>query len=413
MNKICFVVMGFGTKTDPATGTSIDLDKTYQNVIKPAVVECGFECVRADEVKDSALIDRSMYALLIRADVVIADISTMNPNALYELGVRHAVKPQSTIIIKAESTTIPFDINHTRVFSYKHLGDDIGVDEAKRMQSLLKEKMEFIKSNSIVDSPVYEYLHTLEQPHMDEGEYLEIVGALAEKNQSVFALTETAKKHMENKEFGDAIKYWKKAVEKCPNESYYIQQLALCTYKQEANDEYKEIYLNDALQLLNNLKETNDPETYGLRGAIYKRLSKLNSKNIAYIDRAIECYEKGYMINFNPYTGENLAFCYNFKESIVENEEERVFCRVSAKKIREKIYENLSQILELDDYKKIPNVKWMLATFASCCYALGEKEKGDKYENAFMEMSIAWEQDTYMQQKRELETLLNNNKKKS
>ena len=139
--------MGFGTKTDPATGTSIDLDKTYQNVIKPAVVECGFECVRADEVKDSALIDRSMYALLIRADVVIADISTMNPNALYELGVRHAVKPQSTIIIKAESTTIPFDINHTRVFSYKHLGDDIGVDEAKRMQSLLKEKMELLSAN--------------------------------------------------------------------------------------------------------------------------------------------------------------------------------------------------------------------------------------------------------------------------
>ena len=101
--------------------------------------------MRADEIQDTGLIDRSMYALLVRADVVIADISTMNPNAIYELGVRHAVKPQSTIILRAESSTsIPFDINHTRVFSYKHLGEDIGVDEAKRMQDVLKEKLNYI-----------------------------------------------------------------------------------------------------------------------------------------------------------------------------------------------------------------------------------------------------------------------------
>ena len=98
-DKICFVVMGFGNKTDYASGETINMDKTYHNIIKPAVEEVGLKCVRADEIHDSGMIDRSMYALLVRADVVIADISTMNPNAIYELGVRHAVKPQSTIIL--------------------------------------------------------------------------------------------------------------------------------------------------------------------------------------------------------------------------------------------------------------------------------------------------------------------------
>ena len=140
--KLCFVVMGFGKKTDLASGNTFDLDKTYQNIIKPIVSECGYKCVRADEVQDTGLIDRSMYALILWADLVIADISTLNPNAIYELGVRHAVKPSSTIIIKAESTSkIPFDIDHTRVFSYKHLGEDVGVDEANRMKKLLKPKI--------------------------------------------------------------------------------------------------------------------------------------------------------------------------------------------------------------------------------------------------------------------------------
>lgn len=53
-----------------------------------------------------------MYALLMQSELVIADISTYNPNAFYELGVRHAVKPFSTIIIKEEKGAIPFDSNY-------------------------------------------------------------------------------------------------------------------------------------------------------------------------------------------------------------------------------------------------------------------------------------------------------------
>ena len=409
--KICFVIMGFGKKTDLATGATLDLDKTYQNIIKPSVSESGYKCVRADEVLDTGLIDRSMYALIFWADLVIADISTLNPNAIYELGVRHALKPSSTIIIRAESTSkIPFDIDHTRIFTYKHLGEDIGVTESIRMKSLLKEKiMNIIRSSTPAkDSPVYEYLHTMQQPSMDEGEYKDIVGALAEKNESLFALTETAQLLTRDKKFNEAIKYWEKASEKNPQEPYYIQQLAFCTYKQTAKEDEMEMYLNDALRILEKLKNSNDPETFGLKGSIYKRLSKINNNNVAYLDRAIDNYEKGYMINYDYYTGENLAYCYNLKATLsLDDNEEKIYCKIQAEKIRKQIYKILSSKIELEEVDKIPNSKWMSATFSICCYTLGESEKGKKYEDYFKKHAVDWEINTYDQQKKELEQLLN------
>ena len=82
----CFVVMGFGKKTDYKTGHTLDLDQSYKNMIKPAVEEAGLECVRADEIVHAGVIDKPMYGQLLTADVVVADLSTANANAFYELG---------------------------------------------------------------------------------------------------------------------------------------------------------------------------------------------------------------------------------------------------------------------------------------------------------------------------------------
>jgi hypothetical protein len=71
---ICFVVMGFGKKTDFATGRSLDLDKAYKNMVKPAVESAGLQCIRADEIVHSGLIDVPMYDQLLKADVVVADL---------------------------------------------------------------------------------------------------------------------------------------------------------------------------------------------------------------------------------------------------------------------------------------------------------------------------------------------------
>jgi len=175
--KICFVIMGFGKKTDPSTGKTLDLDKTYKNIIQPTVKESGLECVRADEIQDSGLIDKSMYALLMHADLVIADISTYNPNAIYELGIRHAVRPYSTIIINEKGGKIPFDLDHTRTFRYSHLGEDIGVDEAERCKSTLSGLIESTMKNSVVNSPLYDFIQGIEPPVIPDGELKRIIRA--------------------------------------------------------------------------------------------------------------------------------------------------------------------------------------------------------------------------------------------
>src|SRR3982751_6307770 len=123
--KRCFVVMGFGIKTDFATGRKLDLNKSYRLLIKPVVEQKGLVCVRADEIRHTGVIDVPMYHELLKADVVVADLSTANVNAFYELGIRHALRPRTTIIMSEDQLNYPFDVNHIVINKYSHLGDSI------------------------------------------------------------------------------------------------------------------------------------------------------------------------------------------------------------------------------------------------------------------------------------------------
>ena len=290
----------------------------------------------------------------------------------------------------------------------------IVIDESDKSLSMVDERLEeaIVRTGArlLILDPIQAYLGGgMDMNRANEArDMTKKLGALAEKNDCIFALVESAKLLMKEGNFSEAIKYWKKALEKNPTEPYYIQQLALCTYKQKVSKEEQEMYLNDALRILERLADSNDPETFGLKGAIYKRLSKINNDNIGYLNRAIEYYEKGYMISYDFYTGENLAFCFDKKSTLLnDGEDEKIYCRIQAKKIREQLYKILSSKMELEDITNIPNVKWMSATFSICCYALGKQEEGRKYEKLFKDMAEQWEKDTYNFQKEELKQLIN------
>ncbi|MGZ5219310.1 MAG: hypothetical protein ACXWC7_04500 [Chitinophagaceae bacterium] len=154
----CFVVMGFGTKTDYATGRKLDLNKSYRLLIKPVVEEKGLVCIRADEIRHSGSIDVPMYRELLKADVVIADLSTANVNAFYELGIRHALRPHTTICISEDKMVYPFDLNHVKITSYTHLGEGIEYEEVERFRKLLGETLQAVLDKKEPDSPVYTYL---------------------------------------------------------------------------------------------------------------------------------------------------------------------------------------------------------------------------------------------------------------
>src|SRR5262245_9153828 len=178
----CFVVMGFGKKTDFETGRTLDLNLTYNYIIKPAVTAAGLKCVRADEITHSGPIDVPMYEQLLDADVVIADVSTSNKNAFYELGVRHALKPYTTIVICEDGLkTFPFDVNHVAIRQYHHLGDGIDYGEVERFRKALTDAITEIQSQDPrhLDSPVYTFLRNLTPPKLAEALHAVAQGAVS------------------------------------------------------------------------------------------------------------------------------------------------------------------------------------------------------------------------------------------
>lgn len=393
---LCFVIMGFGRKTDYPSGLTFDLDKTYRNVIKPAVEQAGFVCVRGDEVvKGSEIIDKSMYALILKADLVIADISTYNPNALYELGIRHAAQPSSTIIIMKESDQkIPFDLSHNSIFHYKHLGDDIGVDEAKRCVDELVKKINGLKKPAPVDSPVYEFIRDLAPLAVSEAEFTRILAEYADREDSLFATVEHAKRKMKEKDFKEAAKCWKKASEIAPSEPYYIQQRTLATYKA---DEKNELVLIDALKIIEELKpdSTNDPETLGLTGAIYKRLWAVDENKPDYLKKATEYYERGFSVNSDYYNGENYATCLDMSSEISNDPEEKIFYKFQAKRTRQEIVKKLLS-LDAQDVAARNDAIWIYATVSNISLALGDAATAAEYEEKFIAATEpGWERDTF------------------
>jgi hypothetical protein len=404
MNKqkpICFVIMGFGKKTDPSNGITYDLNKTYQNIIKPSVIKAGYECIRADEIKDSGLIDKSMYALLMYADLVVADITTYNPNAIYELGIRHAVRPYSTIILKERNGKIPFDIDHSRIFKYSHLGEDIGVDESERCKRELIALIESISNAEEIDSPLYTFINNINPPKLPKKEYLSIIDELAQQEKYIFALVEKAKEAMKVDDFITASKYWEKASIQVSNEPYFIQQRALCVYKSKNPSEHSALI--DALKIIDELEpdgNINDPETLGITGAIYKQLWQLNNDNES-LERAIKYYGKCYKIRNDYYTGENYALCLTLKANIEKDNDEKIYAKVLAKKVRSEIIETLLDIVKFENFDKRVDKKWIVATLSHCYYAIGDLDSHKRYEALFYKEEILnWEKDTYENNKK-------------
>lgn len=391
--KICFVVMGFGKKKGPETNRTIDLDQTYQQIIRPAVEASGLECVRADEITETGIIDRSMYALLYRADVVIADISTYNPNAIYELGVRHALKKHSTIIIKESNCKFPFDLNHNRILSYEHLGDEISSNEAKRCQEELQKLITTIVAEPKVDSPLYIYIPQTSTPIISDETLAEIIGEQKAIENSIFRLTELAKQHMIDNNFLDAASIWERLSKTVVNEDYYIQQQALCTYKSEYPSKLEA--LTNALSIIKQISNGNDTETLGIIGGINKRLWRL-TREASFLDRALEYYGKAWNLYKDYYTGENYALCM-LEMSNKEIDEEKIYYKVGAKKTFQEIIYSLLTSLRVEEPE---DLLWKYATLSNAYLACGDLGNATKYETKFMEQHPAeWQIQTFNETK--------------
>ncbi len=414
-SKKCFVITGFGKKTDFQTGSSYDLEKTYQLLIKPVFTELGYECFRTVELKYSGNIDVEMYNYILKADFVVADISTLNANALYELGVRHALRPHTTIIIAEKSllgdksknieSRIPFDLNHNIINFYQHDGGSISDDEATRFKIVLKELAEALIGKNKNDSPVYTYLPGLEAPAYTETEMKDL-NVMTEKTDSLAEILEKAEQAKKDADFPTAFKLYEQAMTISKNDSFIIQRFALLTYKSKFPND-KEA-LQKALAILQplNIDVTNDTETLGLAGAIYKRLYDI-TKDISDLKKSLRHYQRGFYIANDYYTGVNTAFMLTLLSSLTENKEEKIAYTKMAEMVRTSVLEICTGIMKTKDSNKKDDYTWVLQTKAECEFGLG-KIKEYEMTIGFIEMlpNPQFNRNSFEEQMTKLKTLI-------
>lgn len=418
--KVCFVVMGFGIKTDFATGRKLNLDYSYQALIKPVIEAKGLTCIRADEMKHSGYIDVPMYQQLLTADVVVADISTANPNALYELGIRHAMRPRTTIVISEKQLAYPFDLNHILITKYDHRGDSIDYYEVINFQKTLGNLLDSVINTTEADSPVYTFLSDLIPPSLQKkaedvarkvGVALKAEGNKqplpSEDNQTLSILVKQAEDALKERDFETA----KNLFESCvliskankregdiAHDAYLFQRLALCTYKTKKPDVISSLF--EAITTLQQLDlgHTNDPETVALAGKIEKRLYD-NGQGDVHLKNAILYYERGYFLLHNRYHGINLAFLLNKRvdTSIYTTNEDKIADMAWASRIRMEVLKmceedwtdilarqdtlrrqdaNVDEKLTNDQLKAYEEQKfWILVNRAEAFYGLGMPDK--------------------------------------
>jgi hypothetical protein len=405
----CFVVMGFGKKTDFQTGRVLDLNKSYQYMIKPAAEEAGLECVRADEIVHAGLIDVPMYRQLLTADVVIADLSTSNPNAFYELGVRHALRPYTTITIAESKLIYPFDVSHITIQRYEHMGEDIGYGEVVRFRTLLKDAIVKILQRPENDSPVYEFLNGLNPPALVAAVIAVAAAAPVSADPTIGVLmeqVESAKKSgnwIVAKTLLNSVRLLRKdSTGVRAEDPYILQQLALATYKSAQPTPLKA--LEEARDILSELDpaSSHDTETIGLWGAVHKRLYDL-TQDRAYLDAAIAAYEKGFYLRNDYYNGTNAAFLFNVRAAL-SPPSDAIADFVLAQRIRRQaivICEGL-----LASGRKLDDEYWVRATLAEAWLGLGDAQKSQEALDGAAPFAEAWMRQSTAEQLAKLKPLL-------
>jgi tetratricopeptide (TPR) repeat protein len=146
-----FIIRPFGKKNE------IDFDGVERLLIAPALKRIGAEGGTTIDIVEAGNIRLDMFRRLLAADLVVADLSIHNANVFYELGVRHALRDQSTFMLRCEADRFPFDLQTDRYFIYSK--DDPGA----RLEDLVAALRQTIDS-STKDSPIFVSLPELREP---------------------------------------------------------------------------------------------------------------------------------------------------------------------------------------------------------------------------------------------------------
>lgn len=336
---LCFILMPFGEKPSPGGGT-IDFDAVYREVIAPAIEDADMQAIRADEEQTGGIIHKPMFERLLLCEYAVADLTTANANVFYELGVRHAVRPHSTVLLfGAGRGQLPFDVGLLRALPYQLAGSEPSNTEADR--AALANRLNAARRGD-VDSPLYQLVDGYPKIAHEKTDVFREQVAYAERMKRKLAdarkqgadavrAVEAEFSRPEDAEAGvlidlflsyRAVEAWPemvRLVERMPRplaETVMVQeQLGLALNRAGLGEEAEKVLL-DLIA-----RRGPSSETYGILGRVYKDRWEAVSKSgpavlaRSLLDQAINAYRKGFEFDWrDAYPGVNAVTLMELKE---------------------------------------------------------------------------------------------------
>lgn len=186
-DRECFVIMPFGMKPIPDSGgRDYDFNKVYRVIMQPAIESAGLIPRRADETVSSGPIHTDMFRDLRDRPLVLADLSLLNPNVLYEVGIRHVLARRGTVLMcghmPGQKLSLPFDIALSRVVAYEYDGVRLDWEVVEHVRAALRATLE--AARNIVDSPLHSLLTDIRVVPPEDDK--DVITARARINQREF-----------------------------------------------------------------------------------------------------------------------------------------------------------------------------------------------------------------------------------
>lgn len=146
--KKCFIITPIGDENSEIRRKAEGL---IVAIIKPVLLSLGYDPIIPHKMTLPGSITDQVIECILSADMVIANLSGLNPNVMYELAVRHAARKPVVCVVE-ETTNLPFDIKQDRVIIYS--------DEFYRVESMKRDLSQMIESaaklkTENIDNPIY------------------------------------------------------------------------------------------------------------------------------------------------------------------------------------------------------------------------------------------------------------------